>query len=155
LRRKFYENEGKRHHLLPYSVFNPTWIEIVKRLRPRPFLFIAEGVIPYFEEMQIKELVLNLKDTFPGGEMVFDAHTPLVVWGDNLQLAFSKVSARLKFAVKHGSDVELWSPGIRLVEEWHYYGTDEPRVRPFRFMYTIPFLRNSTGIFHYQLGERA
>jgi len=152
LRRRLIGDESGRYHLLPYSVFDPAWIEKVGPLRPRPFLFIAEGVLPYFEEAQVKWLVRTLCSTFPGAEMVFDAHTPWVIWGDNLQLAFSRITARLQFALKHGRDVEQWNPGIRMLEEWHYYGTNEPRVRPFRFMYTIPFLRNSTGIFHYQFG---
>lgn len=152
LRRRLIGDESGRYHLLPYSVFDPEWIEKVSALRSRPFLFIAEGVLPYFEEAQVKRLVRTLQSTFPCAEMVFDAHTPWVIWGDNLQLAFSKISARLNFALKHGRDVEQWSMGIRMLEEWHYYSTDEPRVRPFRFMYTISFLRNSTGIFHYRLG---
>ena len=154
LRRKLIGGESGRYHLLACSVFDPEWIGKVSALLPRPFLFIAEGVLPYFEEGQVKQLVLTLQKTFPGAEMVFDAHTPWVIWGDNLQLALSGMDARLRFALKHGRDVEQWSPGIRMLEEWHYYGTDEPRVRPFRFMYTISFLRNSTGIFHYQLGSR-
>lgn len=153
LRRKLIGDEGGRYHLLPFSVLDPAWIEQVVAYKPHPFLFIAEGVLPYFEETQVKWLVRTLHATFSGAEMVFDAHTPWVVWGDNLQLKFSKISARLKFTLKHGRDVEQWSPGIRLLEEWHYYGTDEPRVRPFRFMYNISFLRNSTGIFHFRLGE--
>jgi O-methyltransferase involved in polyketide biosynthesis len=152
LRRKLIRDDGGRYHLIPCSVLDPKWIELISPMLPRPFLFIAEGVLPYFEEAQVRWLVKTVQSTFPGSEMVFDAHTPWVLWGDNLQLAFSKVSARLQFALKHGRDVEQWSPGIRMVEEWHYYGTDEPRVRPYRFMYTIPFLRNSTGIFHYRLG---
>ena len=152
LRRKLIRDDGDRYHLIACSILDPKWIEKVSSFRSRPFFFIAEGVLPYFEEVQVKWLVKLVQTTFPNSEMVFDAHTPWVLWGDNLQLAFSKFSARLKFALKHGRDVEHWSPGIRLMEEWHYYGTDEPRVRPFRFMYTIPFLRNSTGIFHYCLG---
>ncbi len=151
LRRRLIGDEGGRYHLLSCSVLNPAWIEKVKSLKPRPFLFIAEGVLPYFEEAQVKWLVRTLQSTFPDSEMVFDAHTPWVIWGDNLQLKFSKISARLRFALKRGRDVESWSAGIRMLEEWHYYGTDELRVRPFRFMYTISFLRNSTGIFHYRL----
>jgi len=154
LRRRLIRGESGRYHLLSCSALETEWIEKVSTLRPRPFMFIAEGVLPYFEEEQVKWLVRTLQSTFLGAEMVFDAHTPWVVWGDNLQLKFSKISARLKFALKHGRDVEQWSPGIRLLEEWHYYGTDEPRVRPFRFMYTIPFLRSSTGIFHCRLGSR-
>jgi len=152
IRRRLIGVESGKYHLLPYSVFDPAWIDKVSILHPRPFLFIAEGVLPYFEEVQVKQLVQTLYSTFPGAEMVFDAHTPWVIWGDNLQLAFSKINARLQFALKHGRDVEQWYPGIRMLEEWHYYGTDEPRVRPYRFMYTIPFLRNATGIFHYQFG---
>jgi O-methyltransferase involved in polyketide biosynthesis len=152
LRRKLVGEESERYHFLSCSVLDPVWIEKVKIKRPRPFLFIAEGVLPYFEEGQVKWLVKTLQAIIPDANMVFDAHTPWVIWGDNLQLMFSKISARLRFGLKHGRDVELWSPGIRMLEEWHYYGTDEPRLRPFRFMYTIPFLRNSTGIFHYRLG---
>jgi O-methyltransferase involved in polyketide biosynthesis len=152
LRRKLIRDDSGRYHLLDCSVFDPAWLETVGAHRPRPFLFIAEGVFPYFDEVQVKCLVKSLQSSFLGAELVFDAHTPWVIWGDNLQLKFSKITARLKFALKHGRDVESWSAGIRMLEEWHYYGTDEPRVRPFRFMYTISFLRNSTGIFHYRLG---
>jgi len=153
LRRRLIGDEGGRYHLLSCSVLDPTWIEKVKPWRQRPFLFLAEGVLPYFEEHQVKALVRQLLEVFPGSQIVFDAHAPWAIWVDNLQLALSKIKARLRFSLKHGHDVESWGPGIHLLEEWHYYGTDEPRVRPFRFMYMIPFLRNSTGIFHFQLGS--
>jgi O-methyltransferase involved in polyketide biosynthesis len=152
LRRKLIRDEGGRYHLLDCSVFDPAWIEKVSALRPRPFLFIGEGIFPYFEAEQIKSLVLKLQAIFPNAELVFDAHTPWVIHTDNLQLLFSRMKARLRFALRHGRDVESWSPGIRMLEEWFYFGTDEPRVRPYRWMYSIPFLRKSTGIFHYQLG---
>lgn len=151
LRRQFISDKGGRYHLIACSALDPAWIEQVSALKPRPFLFVAEGVLPYFEEEQVKWLVRALQSNFPGADMVFDAHTPWVIWGDNLQLKFSRISARLKFGLSHGRDVEAWSPGIKMVEEWHYYGTNEPRVRPYRFMYTIPFFRYSTGIFHYKL----
>jgi O-methyltransferase involved in polyketide biosynthesis len=155
LRRELIREEGGRYHLLDCSVFDETWIEKVSALRPRPFLFIGEGVFPYFEAEQIKSLVLKLKATFPGAELVFDAHTPWVIGTDNLQLLFSRMKARLRFSLKHGRDVEAWGNGIHMLEEWFYFGTDEPRVRPYRWMYNIAFLRKSTGIFHYQLGERS
>ena len=153
LRRQLIGHEGGRYHLISCSALDPAWMEQISALKPRSFLFIAEGVLPYFEEEQVKWLVKTLQSKFPNSDMVFDAHTPWVIWGDNLQLKFSKISARLRFGLKHGRDVELWGPGIKMLEEWHYYGTNEPRVRPYRFMYAIPFFRYSTGIFHYKLGE--
>jgi O-methyltransferase involved in polyketide biosynthesis len=152
LRRKFICVEGGRYHLLSCSVFDFAWMETVGKHRPHPFLFIAEGVFPYFEEVQIKSLVLKIRDTFPGAELVCDAHTPFVIFMDNLQLAFSNVSARMRWGLKDGKDLESWGKGIRMLEEWFYFGTDEPRVRPYRWMRRIPLLGKSTGIFHYRLG---
>ena len=152
LRRKLIHEEGGRYHLLSESVFESKWLDVVSSHRQRSFLFIAEGVFPYFETLQIQKLVRTLLNKFPGAEIVFDAHTPFVVWADNLQLALSKVTARLRFALKHGRDVEAWGEGIRMLEEWFYFKTDEPRVRPYRWMSRIPLLGKSTGIFHYQLG---
>lgn len=155
LRNKLIGEQGERYQLLNISVFDPAWIELVRQHRPRPFLFLAEGVFPYFNEKQVQSLVRTLQTEFPNAELVFDAHTPFIIWADNLQLAFSKVEARLHFALKHGRDVETWSPGIRLLDEWYYFTGDEPRIRPYRWMSRIPFIAKSTGIFHYRLGTQS
>jgi O-methyltransferase involved in polyketide biosynthesis len=155
LRRKLIRDEGGHYHLLSCSVFDAAWIQKVSALNPRPFLFIGEGIFPYFKEQQIKSLILKLQATFPGAELVFDAHTPWVIHSDNLQLILSKVKARLHFSLKHGRDVETWGDGIHMLEEWFYFGTDEPRIRKYRWIYNIAFLRKSTGIFHYRLGTQS
>lgn len=152
LRRKLIRNASERYHTLSASVFETAWIEEVSRFRPRPYMFIAEGVLPYFAEAQVKSLVLRLRDRFPGSELVCDAHTPFVIWADNLQLAFAKVKARLHWRLPHGKDVESWGEGIRLLDEWNYYEDDEPRFRAFRWVRLIPPLAKSSGIFHYRLG---
>jgi len=96
-------------------------------------MFIAEGVLPYFEERQVKALVLKLLEHFPGCELACDAHTPFVIWADNLHLAYAKVKARMHWSIKSGKDIERWGEGIGLLDEWNY-------------------LAKSSGIFHYQLG---
>ena len=154
LRRKLIRDKGDRYHLLSGSVFDYGWIAGVSENRQRPFLFMAEGVFPYFEEAQIRNLFLTIQKHFPGAEIVCDAHTPFVIRADNLQLAFSKIKARLHWGLKHGRDVEAWGDSIRMLEEWFYFDTDEPRTRAYRWMRRIPLLGKSTGIFHYQLGAR-
>jgi O-methyltransferase involved in polyketide biosynthesis len=152
LRRKLLAGESNRYHLIAASVFDDVWLEEVARYKPRPFMFLAEGVFPYFEEMQIKSLFLKLRNHFPASELVCDAHTPFVVWADNLQLAYAKLGARLHWPLKHGRDVESWGEGIRLLDEWNYYDDDEPRLKAFRWVRLIPPLAKSSGIFHYRLG---
>ncbi len=152
LRQKLIPEENERHHLISASVFERGWMDAVQTHSPRAFLFIAEGVFPYFERSQVHGLVNLLREKFPGLEIVFDAHTPFVIWSDNLQLALSGVKARLHFSLKNGREVESWADDIQMLEEWFYFKTDEARVRPYHWMTCIPFLAKSTGIFHYRLG---
>jgi len=153
LRRKLISNESRRYHTLAASVFDDGWLEEVNHYKPRPFMFLAEGVFPYFEEAQVKSLFLKLREHFPGSELVCDAHTPFVIWVDNLQLAFAKVKARLQWSIRQGKDVESWGGGIRLLGEWNYYEDDESPLKAFRWVRLIPSLAKSSGIFHYRLGK--
>ncbi len=155
LRRKLIGGEGERYHLLAGSMFDRAWLDTVSLQRPRPVLFIAEGVLQYFEEAQVKQLVLRLRECFPGAELVCDAATPLMVRLDNLHLAFTQVRARINWGLAHGRDVESWGEGIRLLEEWFYFERPEPRLGATQMMRYIPPLRKGSGIFHYRLGEAA
>ena len=152
LRQKLIKQESNRYHILATSVFDEGWISEVSQYKPRPFLFIAEGVLPYFEETNVKVLFLKLQESFPGSELVCDAHTPFVIWADNLQLAYSKIKARLHWSIKNGKDVESWGEGIRLLNEWNYYDDDEPRLKAYRWAGRIPAIAKSSGVFHYRLG---
>jgi O-methyltransferase involved in polyketide biosynthesis len=154
LRQKLIRSESNRYHMLTASIFDDDWLKEVSQYKPRPFMFIAEGVFPYFEEGQVKALFLKLRDLFPGAELVCDAHTPFVIRTDNLQLALSKVSARLHWGLKHGKDVESWGGGLLLLDEWFYFDDPEPRMSAYRWMRLFPFLGKSTGIFHYRLGTQ-
>jgi O-methyltransferase involved in polyketide biosynthesis len=115
-------------------------------------MFVSEGVLPYFEEAQVKSLFLMLRDQFPGSELICDAHTPFVIWADNMHLAFAGIKARLNWRLKNPRDVEGWGEGIRLLDTWNYYEDDEPRLKAFRWVLKIPALANSSGIYHYRLG---
>lgn len=152
LRGKLISNESHRYHMLATSVFDDDWIRAVEQYTSHPFLFIAEGVFPYFEEAQVRTLFLKLRDHFPRCEVVCDAHTPFVIWADNLQFAFSGVKARLHWRLKRGKDVESWGKAIRLLDEWNYFDEDDPHLKAFRWVRMIPALAKSSGIFHYQLG---
>ena len=153
LRQKLIRSESSRYHTLATSVFEDGWLEEVSRFKPRPFMFVAEGVLPYFEEVQVKSLFLKLREQFPGCELVCDAHTSFVIWADNLHLAYAKVKARLHWSIKDGKDVESWAEGIRLLDEWNYYDDDESQLKAFRWVRLIPRLAKSSGIFHYRLGK--
>ncbi len=165
LRRKLLGGEGLRYHQLACSVLDSSWREAVSVHAGRPFLFLAEGVFMFLEEAQVKGLVLTLRERFPGAELVFDAFSPLYVWGNNRRVARSGVGALAHWGLKHPRDLESWGPrpphggttnpdaGIRLLDEWYPFLCPEPRLGRARWARYIPGLGKVTGVYHYRLGN--
>jgi methyltransferase (TIGR00027 family) len=155
LRRQFIGGEQPRYHLLACSVFDEAWLTTVDVGRPHPYLFLAEGVFMYFEEEQVKALVLTLQKRFPGAELVFDAFSPFFVWANNLRVTRTNIGARSHWALRHGRDPEQWSSGIHLLSEWFPFRCPEPRLARVHWIRHIPLLMKATGVFRYRLGMSA
>jgi O-methyltransferase involved in polyketide biosynthesis len=161
LRRKLIGGEEDRHHLLACSVLDSAWLEAVSVHCQRPFLFLAEGVFMYFEDAQVKSLVLRLRDHFPGAELVFDALSPIHVWRHNLQMRTFKVAIHVRWGIWHGQELEGWGvdsstgAGIRLLDEWGFFDDPTLRLAPIRWMRPIEALARTIRIYHFQLGQAA
>lgn len=153
LRRKLIGDEGGRYHFLPYSAFDSAWLSTVSVHQPHPMLFLAEGVLMYFEEAQVKSLVLTLRDQFPGAEFVCDAFSPFLVWANNRRMARTNFSARYHWALKRPKDIEKWGADIHLLEAWYPFDRPEPRLARLRWIRFIPLLAKVMGVFHYRLGK--
>ncbi len=153
LRRQLVGGEGARHHFLACSVLEDAWLDTVSAHGQRPFLFLAEGVLMYFEEAQVKSLVLRLHERFPGAELVFDAFSPFMRWGHNSRVKRTGIGAPLHWGLKRGQDLEQWSEGIHLLKERFPFQSSEPRIRRALVVRLIPFLATAIGVFHFRLGK--
>ncbi len=60
----------------------------------------------YFEEAQVKSLMLKLRDCFPGAELVFDAFSLFMRWGHNVRVTRTRVGAYLHWGLKQAQDLE-------------------------------------------------
>lgn len=146
--------EPPRCRFIGCSVLDFAWMDLVGDPK-RPFLFLAEGVFPYFQEADVKRVVLALQERFPGAELVCDAMAPFMVRLHDLELRLSKVSAHLHWGLRHGREPEGWCAGIRLLDEWFYFDRPEPRLGAAYLMRYFPPLAKGVGIYHYQLGKPA
>lgn len=153
LHRRFIGDEGQRYHLLACSVLENGWLETVGIHRQRPFLFLAETVFVYFTETQVKSLVLKLQGHFPGSELVFDGWRPFEVWIGNRYLSNSPFAGLMRWGFWRGQEIEGWSDGIRLLDEWGFFDQPESRLNSFRWMAPIFRLFKPMRIFHFQLGK--
>jgi O-methyltransferase involved in polyketide biosynthesis len=136
---------------LATSVFETDWMDAIRPTSPPP-LIVAEGVLAYFTEDQVRRLVLVLRERFPSAELITDAYSPFMVWTHNRELRANRVEARLRWALKHPRDPQAWAPGIRLLREYHFFDQPEPRLGAMRWLRYIPFLAHGVGIYHYLLG---
>jgi O-methyltransferase involved in polyketide biosynthesis len=154
LRHELLDVETERYHLLACSVIDPAWIDMVSIHLPRPFLFLAEGLFMFFEEDQIKSLVLALNGRFPGSELVFDAFSPFYAWGNNRRVNRTHIGAAALWSLKDSKELENWAEGIHLLDEWYPFLCPEPRLAHLRWVRFIPVLAKTTGIFRYRLSDR-
>jgi O-methyltransferase involved in polyketide biosynthesis len=67
--KKSFFKETERYHLIATSVLDFDWMAAVRQ-HNGPFLFMAEGVFMYLDGNDILSLVVKLKETFSGSEVV-------------------------------------------------------------------------------------
>ncbi len=150
LRRKLLGGEAPRYHLLACSALDPAWRQTVGVHRPRPFLFLAEGVFMYLKEAEVQALLRALAAEFPGAELAFDAFSPYLVRVSNWRMALAGKAARYHWALRRGQDLEPW--GLHLLGEWSYFDRPEPRLAHAYWMRHIPFFARVLVIYRYRLG---
>jgi methyltransferase (TIGR00027 family) len=153
LRERVLGGEGPRHHLVSSSAFDQSWMDEVAA-QTRPTLFLAEGVFMYFEPDQVRSLVLALLRRFDGSELAFDTLSPFMVRMNNLRMRGAEAVARAHWGLSRGDELQAWDPRIELLDEWHPFSRDEPRLARYRWMRHIPGFARVISVFHYRLGRQ-
>jgi O-methyltransferase involved in polyketide biosynthesis len=154
LRRRLIGEANPRCHLLPFSVFDPSWFDSLPIHPGRKILIIAEGVFMYFPKELVRTLFLSLRDRFPGSELVFDAFAPWLVGMNNLKFKFSRTKMAIHYywGLGDGTDVEQWGGGITFISQWFLYDQPEPRLAHLRWMRRFRPLARVIGVYRYTLG---
>jgi O-methyltransferase involved in polyketide biosynthesis len=150
LRKELLE-ETPRSHFIGSSVTDFSWMDMLSGRARKHFLFLAEGILYYLDQADVKKLVRALVGRFPGAELVFDAYSPVVVRFHPRPPDIPP----LRWGLKDDRDVEAWAPGVRLLDRCYYFDPPEPRLGVYRLIRLVPFLARVVRIVHYRLGEAA
>ena len=75
LRRRFL-GESDRNQFIAKSMFDTSWMDDVAAFDERPTLIVAEALLFYFDESQVKKLFEQLAERFPGAEVLFQSVSP-------------------------------------------------------------------------------
>lgn len=109
----------ERQHLIEDSFLNPDWMTQLNK--QENVLLIAAGVLYYFEEHQIKESLTRLANTFPGGEMLFDASSPIGIHMANkmvIKASGMDEKSFLRWGIKDAKLLESWDARIKVLDQY-------------------------------------
>jgi len=111
--------DSSRRESLTCSFLDETWM---KQIPSRDgVIFIAAGVLYYFEEEQIRAFFKRLADAFPDSELVFDAASPRGVRVANQRVIRDggmDPDALLKWGLKRAREIKEWDERIDIVAEY-------------------------------------
>jgi methyltransferase (TIGR00027 family) len=114
LRRSLFPERGGSYHLIGAPLDDLRWLDEVPR--DRPGLFIAEGVLHYLSESEVKALLNAVVAHFPGGQMIFDICNSMIVKraGSNV----GGTGATYKWGLDDPQDIQQLEPKLELIKEF-------------------------------------
>jgi O-methyltransferase involved in polyketide biosynthesis len=121
--RKQFIPESARCKCLSASFLEKDWR---KEIRPSgKVLFLAAGVFYYFREEEVKGFFRELADEFPGGEILFDACSPLgMKMANRMVIRRAGMGERsfLVWGLEKPEDILSWDERFALLKTIFYFG---------------------------------
>ncbi|WP_228049002.1 MULTISPECIES: class I SAM-dependent methyltransferase [unclassified Nodularia (in: cyanobacteria)] len=157
VRKRFFQ-ESDRRRFISASVLETEWIDEVKSLSNSPMLFIAEGVLLYFSEQQVKRIFKTLAEHFPGSWILFDATSPFLI---SIRRGFDAVkytNAKYQWGIRNIQEIQAWDSRYQ-VHRSLYIPADFPQyLNRFPFierlmMYLFPRFQRMYGVHLIKLSD--
>ncbi|MCC0178826.1 class I SAM-dependent methyltransferase [Waterburya agarophytonicola K14] len=142
--------ESERLHYLSYSALDFSWIKKVKETASGKILFIAEGLLMFFSEIEVKQLFSTIKSNFSQSEIIFDSLGVFLAQNSRLNSGKLKINASYKWGIKNLKEIQVWESGIRLTGQWHYLDRHKNRLGLMGWLSYIPAIRRQVKIGHLQ-----
>jgi methyltransferase (TIGR00027 family) len=160
MRKRFFQ-ETDRCKMIASSVLDFHWMDTL----PDPashVLFIAEGLLMYLRETEVKSLVLELQKKYPNCELVCEVQNTFVInalkkerWKRKFQKDHHLGSeATMHFGISDGTVLESWGNGIRFLDEWTIFDDHEKKMGWMNLFSFSKRLRKAQWVVHYRLEPR-
>lgn len=152
LSRRLYDDRNG-YTMIGSSVTDPGWLDQIPT--DRPALLVAEGLLMYLTEAEIRDLLSRLTDRFGAGELLADLLSP---WGPRFSNSpmLSKVSTSgiTKWGTKDGHELAEWNPRLNLVETSVLIDPAKIPLKLQRLLYelvaAVPAFRNYDRLYRFR-----
>ncbi len=110
--------ESREEAVIPKSMFDASFLDDIAQ-PPDGILFLAGGVLMYFEERKVREFLAMIGRRFPGAEIVFDSVAPAGIHMASRMVKRSGIEdAEMKWSVRSTAELEHWGVGLKLLESY-------------------------------------
>jgi O-methyltransferase involved in polyketide biosynthesis len=135
LRQRFFPT-NERYHLIASSVTDLSWVEKVEAAS-RPVLVVAEGLLMYLGEEDVRRLLLRLREAFPGTRLIADVFSRMTARSATRHPSLQQTGAAIGWGIDDPREIETWAKGIRLIEEWFF--TQDPDLNRLSLGYRLAY----------------
>jgi len=140
LRSRFIE-KNERIHFVSKSILDTSWINEIDISENSNIIIIAEGLLMYFAEEDVKQIFHSLSERFAGADMYFDVVHSYFVG--------KKISNNFLWGLDNATNIEKIHKSIKLVDSWSTGNLLKDRQSLFfKIMNVLPSTRNRSQILH-------
>ncbi len=135
IRRQLFE-ETEKYRYIPSSVTEWTWMDKIED-NNNATLVIAEGLLMYLNEQDIKTLLIKIRDRFKDATLIFDAYSETTAKQAKNHPSLKGTGATVQWGIDSPKTLEAFGEGISHLKT--IYLTDEAAVenlpRGYRMMF--------------------
>jgi methyltransferase (TIGR00027 family) len=159
LKRKIFPTHD-RYTLIPASVFDYDWMDLIASAGKAPVLFLAEGLFMYLPQDHVVQLFRDISTRFPGSELVCEVVNKRVLRGVMNKMLRIKLQQQMhigkdvsfSFGISDSREPETWQAGIIFLDDWSYFDTRHPKLGAMGLMGRSRYFRSFQYTAHYRLG---
>ena len=113
-RQLFPRRDAEAYHMIGAPLDDLRWLDNVSR--GRPGLLVAEGVLHYLSEPEVKALLNAVVSHFPGGQLIFDICNTMIVKqaGKNV----GGTGATYRWGLDDPQNIKQLEPKLELIKEF-------------------------------------
>lgn len=139
--------ETEQYIAISHDILDYAWMNLVKK--DKPVLIIAEAILMYFTEEQVRLLFTKIQKTFTHAALLFDVVSPQVVKQSGTHRALKSQDLAYSWGISHTKDFSFWINNIqerkqmtiheglkKYSKKWNLY----------HLLYRIPHVRNANKI---------
>ena len=139
---------------LPYSVTDHEWLTKVSG--DKGVIAVAPGVFYYLTIPEVSALVDAFGQAFPGGRLVYETESPMVMRGSEKQIAQHGTPVSMPFKVKDPYTPQDWSDTVR---DYHvtfnflnYLSPEHRKEIPARYRVLFGIFERIQGLYVVSMG---